>query len=140
MHALEAGVPFGPILEAHKLNRAHVRAYRLENPAADKEWSVAREAGADAYADQINLIASNADMEPNTARVRIQALQWLAARRNPREYSDKTQIDMNIKHVDLAGIIAAANARLALARPAQAIPDGRVIEGEVIEALPAELL
>ncbi len=116
LDALETGRPFGPVLDAHKLARGHLRVYRMENPERDKEWSIAREYGADAFADQINETANNKDIEPNHARVKIQALQWLAAKRNPRVYSDKTQMDVNVRTVDLTAIILAANARLAQAR------------------------
>ena len=136
MDALETGEEFGSILEAAGVSRGAVRAYRLEDPAKDREWAMAREFGADAYADKINAIANNPGADANLARVSIQAWQWLAAKRNPRVYSDKTQIDMNVRTVDLTAIIQAANARLAAARQAQVI-DGSC---ERVELEPAPAL
>lgn len=116
LDALETGVPFGPLLDQAGITRGQVAAYRMELAQADKEWATSREAGADAFADQVHQIANNPGADSNSARVRIQALQWLAAKRNPRVYSDKQTIDMNVRTVDLTAIIQAANARLAQAR------------------------
>jgi hypothetical protein len=62
-------------------------------------------------------------------RVHVDTLKWAARIRNPRAYSDKSSIDVNVRTVDLTRIISEANARLA-AREA-----GRVIEGTVLPAL-----
>ena len=60
------------------------------------------------------------------ARNAIDTLKWAAKVRNPRTYSDKQQLDVNIKTVDLTKIINDANARLAASKA------GRVIEGTVL--------
>lgn len=116
LDALETGVPFGPLLDQAGISRGQVAAYRIENAQADKEWSTSREAGADAFADQIHQIANSPGADANAARVKIQALQWLASKRNPRVYSDKQDITMTVRTVDLTAIIQAANARLAATR------------------------
>lgn len=133
LNALETGESFGPILELAGIARGSLRAYRLENPERDKEWAMAREHGGDAYADKINEIANNAMLDANSARVRIQAFQWLAAKRNPRVYNDKQSLDVNVRTVDLTAIILAANQRLAHAR------QGALIEGELVTPSLADL-
>ena len=47
-----------------------------EGKRMDRVFSLAREYGADAYADQINEIANTPGIDSNAARVKIQALQW----------------------------------------------------------------
>ena len=132
MSALETGEPFGPILDAAGLSRGQVRCYRIEDKARDTEWQVAREFGADAYADKVDEIANNPGADANIARVRIQAYQWLASKRNPRVYSEKQTIDMNVKTVDLTRIIQDANARLIASRAPRTIDHdtGQVVEPE----------
>lgn len=133
--AMESGADMTPIHKAHSVSRDQVRVYRLQNAERDREWCIAREQGADVYADQIAAIANDPVMpDSNAARVRIQALQWLASKRNPARYSDKHQLDVNVKTVDLTAVIMDANKRLAAAQV------GRVIEGEVVRlALPETL-
>lgn len=135
MDKLETGEPFGPLLDEAKVSRGQLRVYRCEDSARDKQWQMAREFGADAFAEKILDIANNRGIKPDSARVQIQALQWLAAKRNPRVYSDKTQIDMNVRTVDLTAIIQAANARLASARQPAAIEGQSSRIDESIRAL-----
>ena len=56
------------------------------------------------------------------ARTRIDTLKWAARLRNPRDYSDKAQLDVNVRTVDLTRIIEQANQRLANA------PRARILE------------
>jgi hypothetical protein len=71
-------------------------------------------------------------LDPAHARNAIDTLKWAAKTRNPKVYSDKAVIDMNIRTVDLTRIITEAAARLAVHRA------GRVIEHE--QPLLADLL
>lgn len=115
-----------------------LRAYLASTPNARKEWDEAREASADAFFDQVQDLASgNFEGDPKAARVQFQALTWLASRRNPRVYSEKTQIDLNVRSVDLTAIIADANRRLAAAQ-ARALP-GEVIRDSLPVLVPAAL-
>jgi hypothetical protein len=126
LDAVANGDNIGDACAAAGLKREHVTAYRLDNPEADREWQAAREQSADAFADKVAAVAENDKVDPAFARVRMDAYRWLAAKRNPRVYSDKQTIDMNVRTVDLTRIIDSANARLAAAR---------VIEGAVIRPL-----
>lgn len=92
-------------------------------PARRTEWELAREASADAFADMAidEAMANKSQFEAAHARTRIDTLKWAARIRNPRAYSDKAQLDVNVKTVDLTRIIEAAHARLAAARPARTL-------------------
>jgi hypothetical protein len=95
---------------------------------ARKEWDEAREASADAFFEDAVEITYNST-DPKLARAQVDALLRFAARRDPRRYSERQTLDVNVRAVDLTRIISEANARLA-AREA-----GRVIEGTVLPAL-----
>lgn len=59
-------------------------------------YARAREAQGDADADKINHIARgvlSGEYEPAAANVAINALKWTAAKRQPKKYSDK--LDLN---------------------------------------------
>lgn len=113
-----------PVYAAAGVTADQVRVWRVEDAQRVKEWETAREQSADAYADQVAEVANNPRLDSGHARVRIDALKWLAARRNPKTYGDKAQLDVNVRTIDLTRIIDAANARLEQARA------GRVIEHE----------
>jgi hypothetical protein len=49
----------------------------------------AREEQANAYADEIVDITKEAGIDPATARMRIDALKWIAGKRKPKVYGDK---------------------------------------------------
>lgn len=125
LDALAAGEVMAPHYKAAGTTADQVRVWRLRSPDRLAAWDAAREQSADAYADMILDVANN-HKDSNSARVRIQALQWLAAKRNPRTYNEKSQLDVNVRTVDLTRIIEAANARLAAAQA------GRVIEAESV--------
>ena len=66
-------------------------------------YSRAREAGADALADETLQIADEA--EPQTAQVaklRIEARKWLAGKMNPAVYGEKAGTTVNLSLGDMA--------------------------------------
>lgn len=133
LDALAAGEEMAPSYEIAKVSADQVRVWRMEDKSGEREkqWQAAREQSADAYADRVSAIANNPGFDSGIARVKMDALRWLAAKRNPRAYSDKSSVDVNVRTVDLTKIIGDANARLAAAQA------GRVLEGEVLRlALP----
>jgi hypothetical protein len=123
-------------IKAHGLSRAEARAFRALDSAADADWQRAKEESADALADEalnharnpVAVIAPGAEgnekgteplvvrVDAAFARVRIETLLKIAAKRNPRTYSDKAQLDVNVRTVDLTRIIEAANQRLLAGR------------------------
>lgn len=134
--AVATGANIGKACTAAGVTRANVYSYMLENAAARGEWELAREQSADEYADQVAEIASNPGTDGQIARVRMDALRWLASKRNPRYYSDKATLDVNVRTVDLTRIIEAASARLAAQRaaPLELKPDA-----QGVYQLPTEL-
>lgn len=152
LEGLSGGAFIRDLCKEHGLSEHVLRAYRGENATADKEWATAREASGDAFAERALEMALNPaqivpqegdapplviKLDPAHARNAIDTLKWAARIRNPRAYSDKSTVDLNVRSVDLTRIIQDANARLAAARAV-----GQVIEGEVVRAAiaaPAEL-
>jgi hypothetical protein len=125
LDALAAGEVMAPHYAKAKVSADQVRVWRVAVPERLAAWDAARQQSADAYADMILDVANN-HKDSNSARVRIQALQWLAARRDPKVYADSSKITHEVRTVDLTAIILAANARLAAAQT------GRVIDAEVV--------
>lgn len=123
--ALAAGELIKTILASRGLTPDDLRAFLRAEPGARAEWDTAREASADSYFDE--LMESARDPKPRDwqqARLYQDALKWAARIRNPRLYSDKSTIDVNVKTVDLTKIIQDANARLLAQR------QGRIINAE----------
>jgi len=84
----------------HELDIARSTVYRWmeENPAFKARCARAREALADYDAFRIAEIAQNATAESAQAdRVRLAALQWLAAKRAPKVYGDKIEVDAQVE-------------------------------------------
>lgn len=122
------GEPIGKSIRAAGFTPDTVRCYWGMFPERRRAWDLAKEQSADALADQALDTANDRDLDPQHARVKIDTLKWLAAKRNPRLYNDKQTIDLNVKTVDLTAVIQDANRRL------QAAQQGRIIEGEVVRA------
>lgn len=121
--------------KAHGLSRQYLHEYRVGNKALTDQWEDARKASADSFFDEamavardphIDLVDKDGNVVPvrryaDSTRVLVDTLKWAAAKRNPREYNDKSQIDVNVKTVDLTAIIRDANARLAASKQNPAI-------------------
>ena len=137
LDALAAGEVMDPYYKAAGVSADQVRVWRMEQGAAgdrEAQWQAARAQSADAYADRIVEIVYNPGADSGIARVRMDALRWLASKRNPAYYSDKAQLDVNVRTVDLTRIIEAANARLIASQA------GRVLEHDALRPALAELL
>ena len=132
---LAAGEVMAPHYARHRLTADQVRVWRVAGgPEKNAEWSSAREQSADAYADMVAEVSNNPGADSAAARVKLQGLMWLAAKRNPRAYSDRVDHNVTVKTIDLTRIIEAANARLAAAQP------GRVIDAQVVRPALESLL
>ena len=71
-------------------------------------YARAREAQGDAYADRIDDVADrvlSGEIDPQAARVAIDALKWSAGKRLPKKYGDKLGLDVQgsikIERVDV---------------------------------------
>jgi hypothetical protein len=132
MMELAAGDLIKDILKRHGVTDEAKRWYLRTAPDARRQWDEAREGSADAYYDEAVQVArapltAGNDATPDDARARsmdsqdrrllVDTLKWAARIRNPRLYSDKQTLDVNVRTVDLTRIIQDANARLAASRP-----------------------
>lgn len=62
-----------------------------EDEALRENYMRAREASADYLADEIVHIADT-ELDPQVARVRIDARKWVAAKMKPKKYGDKLEL------------------------------------------------
>lgn len=108
------------ITKPHGLSLDQVRTYRRTRPERVREWE-------DALEDSAHALVGKAQHEieqplrdqaaVGAARIRAEFYLKLAAKRLPRVYSEKAQIDVNVKHIDLTDAINKAQARIAAWRP-----------------------
>jgi hypothetical protein len=106
------------VAEAVGVPEHEIKAYRMLVHGAQAEYAQAREDSGDAFMVKA-LREADKDVGKEFAthvKTRIDTYKWAARIRNPRVYSDKSSIDLNVKTVDLTRIISDANARLAAAR------------------------
>ena len=137
IQAMAAGEIMAPHYEKAKVSADQVRVWRMDHGPGglrEAEWQAARQQSADAYADRVVDIANNPGSDGAIARVRMDAFRWLASKRNPHAYSDKSQVDVNVRTIDLTRILSEAQQRLSAARAV-----GRVVEGEVLRAAVPQL-
>lgn len=136
--AVAAGGHVGDTYAEHGFTRGQAAAFLAGDPDARKAWEEAREQSADSFFDQAQAIVNNPGPDAKVARVKLQALQWLAGKRNPRYYGERSQVDVNVKTVDLTRIISDAQARLSAARnPELAARAAGAVDAEILAlALP----
>lgn len=156
LHEIAAGALIAQTVKAAGFTMDMMRAYRALDPANDAAWARAKEDSADAFTEEGLAVARKPihvinpgepgnengtqplliPIDPASARVHVDYLKWIAAKRNPRTYSDKSQVDVNVRTVDLTRIIQDANARLAAQR---ATPIELKPGTDGVYQLPAEL-
>lgn len=149
--ALADGELVKVMLAREGIDRNALRMFLSRYPERNAEWQRAKEDSAVAFMEEALEVARDPGdiarddkgepiigkdgkpliiaLDSAHARTRIDTLKWAARLRNPREYSDKAQLDINVKTVDLTRIISEANARLAAGRAP------RTIEHEIPAAL-----
>jgi hypothetical protein len=74
-------------------------------PEFAQQYAQARQAGADALADEIIDIADNRELDPQDRRVRIDARKWIASKLKPKAYGEKTELTHDVGE-GLASILA----------------------------------
>jgi len=125
---LAAGDLVRDIYKAADVSPFQAAMFKADHPAQRLAWDQARQASADSFYDEA-MAEARADVNKELAqhvRTRIDTLKWAARIRNPAMYSDKSQVDVNVRTVDLTAIIKDANARLAASKR------GRIIEHDTI--------
>lgn len=109
--------------EHYAINRGQLWQYWSFDPERRAQWYDALKDSAEAFFDKALDAAENAGKDAKAARVMINTYQWIAEKRDPERFGQRTRADINVKSVDLTKIIQDANARLAAAK------QGRVIDG-----------
>ena len=72
-----------------------VYAWLGQYPVFQDMYARAREVQADVLADEILEIADS-DLDPNRARVMIDARKWLAGKLRPKKYGDRVELDHKV--------------------------------------------
>lgn len=86
---LAQGKPLVQILALEDMpSYATVMRWLTEDATLQENYMRAREASADYLADEIVTIADT-ELDPQVARVRIDARKWVAAKMKPKKYGDK---------------------------------------------------
>lgn len=141
LDALAGGSPVHAAIKAHNISYGVIAAFVDSEPNARNEWETAKEVSAEVLFDDLLqlTITRFAEIEPSRARATMDSLKWLAAKRNPKVYSDRSQVDVNVKTIDLTQIIKDANARLRAGR--EALQATRILPVEIeLPRLPEEPL
>lgn len=74
-----------------------VMRWREDDPAFREKYTRAQEAQGDYYAERVVSTAENCIADANEiqlAKVKIDAYKWAAGKRKPKEYGDKSSVDL----------------------------------------------
>jgi hypothetical protein len=111
-----------------------VYAWKRIHPEFQHEYARAREHRADARADRIDdyIEAVKAGtLDPNAARVMIDAEKWQAGKEQPKRYGDRLEVDAK------AGLVV-VETPAAIKALLEALPE--LVNGKVLDALPQPAL
>ena len=101
------------ICSDYPFTRSSVIAFRREMGGEfESQYDTARRDSADSAIDDIVETISNSDLDHRTARNKLNALMWLAEKRNPDQYAQRVRQDINVKKIDMGKILADANQRV----------------------------
>jgi hypothetical protein len=79
-------------------SRATVYRWMAENSAFEAQCARAREGLADFEAHKIAQLAETCnENNAHSTKVKLSALQWLAAKRSPKRWGDKVEIDAKVE-------------------------------------------
>ena len=118
---IAAGAELGDTLKALGLTRDAVRAYRYLVDKAEEQYQLARKESAAAMFEELRILAktrSRDQVEAADKRAEMDIVRWMIMKLDPKNYSDKAQLDVNVKTMDLTDIVNNAAARLAAHRAA----------------------
>lgn len=86
--------------ENKEISYSRVMTWLRESEDFQKDYARAHVDSGDADADQIKDITNRVvagELDPQAARVAIDALKWTAGKRQPKKYGDKLEIDATVK-------------------------------------------
>lgn len=87
-----------------------------EDAAFAEQYARARAAGDDAMAEDIQAIADDGELDPNDRRIRIDARKWLLAKRQPRKYGDKLDVEHGVTS-ELGSILSRVDGKTRQIKP-----------------------
>ena len=99
----------------HMPSEMIVYQWRAKHPEFAKNYARAREARAESRSDRIDHyveMVKTGELDPNSARVMIDAEKWQAGKEQPKKFGDKVEVDTP-KDGGLAGAAAVTVAALA---------------------------
>jgi hypothetical protein len=112
--AIASGSGLVPFLKAnpHLPTYSTVMRWAREVPSFLEEYARARDDSADLDADRVADVAKRVEeglIDPNAARVAIDAYKWSAGKRKPKRYGEKVEIastsTMQVSHtLDITGL------------------------------------
>lgn len=102
-----------------------------DNPHLARAYTDAEQRGYDAMADALVTVDSNkvfgGERDPRLLKILSDNVKWFLARKRPKEYGDRVQVDVNIT-ADRAITDALDRARVRSSRPALSANDADVID------------
>lgn len=136
LDALAGGSSVSKAIKEHAITYGVISAFIASEPDARTEWETAKEVSAEVLFDDLLELTSSRfeSIDPTRARATMDSLKWLAAKRNPRVYSDRSQVDVNVKTIDLTKIIQEAHKRHR--DGLQSLQSRRTITIDATQALP----
>jgi hypothetical protein len=91
-----------------------ILTWAATNAEFQQQYARTRDASADVFADRVaNLawMAEDGQTDPQAAKVAMDGYKWVAARRNPRKYSERMQVSgLDEKPIETAPVISASDA------------------------------
>lgn len=121
LQAIRDGARVDKTCESYGISTAQLWLFRNRDPELRAAWHDAMKDSADAYVQKAQQVIEDDTVNPKAARVKLSGYQWLAEKRDPDKYGQRTKADINVRTVDLTAIIQDANARLATSRQNQII-------------------
>jgi hypothetical protein len=134
LNGLAAGESPREVYAKFGLTYDMMRGYRDNVEGARVAWQTARKDSAQALVDKAlqlvaDLMSNNSDVDPARARVALDSFRFFIERLDPESFAPRTKADINVRHVDLTAIIAAAQKRVAM-RDARLIGGSSTIDSE----------
>lgn len=105
-----------------------IMTWLTEDPKFQQQYARAREDQGDFYAEKVVSTAENCSadfFEIQKARLQMDAYKWAAAKRKPKVYGDKLNVESQ-------GAIEVRVSYADASRPSDALPHGDAIDAEVI--------
>lgn len=96
------------VARSHKVPASSILNW-IEEQGLNEQYARVRELRADMFFEKIHEITegvSKGRIDPNAGRVSIDAYKWMLGRMNPKKYSDRKDINVNVSgHVEMVEFV-----------------------------------